>query len=163
MLAVCLVLLPLVAFTACGGGTRGMAEGKMEAERAPEPAAAPTGPPRVFFVAPEDGAVLSIDHDVEIEFGIENFAISARPDRKTDTSRDRVGHYHLGYNTACLDAGVIIPRGQGWQHFGDGSNATTLENAPAGTYELTVQIGDDEHRAQEGLCSTISIEVAYGE
>ena len=113
MLAVCLVLLPLVAFTACGGGTRGMAEGKMEAERAPEPAAAPTGPPRVFFVAPEDGAVLSIDHDVEIEFGIENFAISARPEREMDTSRDRVGHYHLGYNTGCLDAGVIIPRGQG--------------------------------------------------
>ena len=162
MLVVCFVLLPLVAFAACGGGARGMADGKMEAEPMPEPPAAPSGPPRVFFVAPEDGAVLSIDDVVEVEFGIENFTISARPDRETGTPRDWVGHYHLGYDTGCLDAGVIIPRGKGWQHFGDGSNTTTLENAPAGTYELTVQVGDDEHRAQEGLCSTVGIEVTDG-
>ena len=120
---------------------------------------------RVFFVSPADGSEHSEDV-ITIEFGAENYPISAIPegfDQETGTPRDGVGHYHLGYNTGCLDVGIIIPQGEGWQHFGDGSNTTTLENAPAGTYELTVQIGDDQHRTQEGLCATISIEVTDGQ
>ena len=120
---------------------------------------------RVFFVSPADGSEHSEDV-VTIEFGAENYPISAIPegfDQETGTPRDGVGHYHLGYNTGCLDVGIIIPQGEGWQHFGDGSSTTTLENAPAGTYELTVQIGDDQHRTQEGLCATISIEVTDGQ
>ena len=120
---------------------------------------------RVFFVSPADGSEHSEDV-ITIEFGAENYPISAIPDgfdQETGTPRDGVGHYHLGYNTGCLDVGIIIPQGEGWQHFGDGSSTTTLENAPAGTYELTVQIGDDQHRTQEGLCETISIEVTDGQ
>ena len=120
---------------------------------------------RVFFVSPADGSEHSEDV-ITIEFGAENYPISAIPegfDQETGTPRDGVGHYHLGYNTGCLDVGIIIPQGEGWQHFGDGSSTTTLENAPAGTYELTVQIGDDQHRTQEGLCATISIEVTDGQ
>ena len=126
-----------------------------------EAAAAAQEAPRVFFVAPEDGARHSEDV-IAIEFGAENYPISAIPegfDQETGTPREGMGHYHLGYGTGCLPVGVIIPQGGNWQHFGDGSNTTTLENAPAGTYELTVQIGDDQHRTQEGLCATISIEV----
>ncbi len=111
---------------------------------------------RVFFVSPADGSQHSEDV-VSIEFGAENYPISAIPegfDQETGTPREGVGHYHLGYNTGCLPVGEITPQGEGWQHFGDGSNTTTLENAPAGTYELTVQIGDDQHRTQEGLCAT---------
>ena len=117
--------------------------------------------PRIFFVSPADGSQHS-EAVITIEFGAENYPISAIPedfDPETDTPRDGVGHYHLGYNTGCLPVGEIIPQGEGWQHFGDGSNTTTLENAPAGTYELTVQIGDDLHATQGGLCTTISIEV----
>ena len=120
---------------------------------------------RVFFVSPADGSEHSEDV-ITIEFGAENYPISAIPegfDQETGTPRDGVGHYHLGYGTGCLDVGIIIPQGEGWQHFGDGSNTTTLENAPAGTYELTVQIGDDQHRTQEGLCETISIQVTDGQ
>ena len=116
---------------------------------------------RVFFVSPDDGSQHAEDV-ISIEFGAENYPISAIPegfDQETGTPREGVGHYHLGYNTGCLLVGEIIPQGEGWQHFGDGSSTTTLENAPAGTYELTVQIGDDQHRTQEGLCTTISIEV----
>ncbi len=116
---------------------------------------------RVFFVSPADGSEHAGDV-VAIEFGAENYPISAIPegfDQETGTPRDGVGHYHLGYNTGCLPVGEIIPQGEGWQHFGDGSSTTTLENAPAGTYELTVQIGDDQHRTLEGLCATISIAV----
>ncbi len=116
---------------------------------------------RVFFVSPDDGSQHAEDV-ISIEFGAENYPISAIPegfDQETGTPREGVGHYHLGYNTGCLPVGEIIPQGEGWQHFGDGSSTTTLENAPAGTYELTVQIGDDQHRTQEGLCATISIDV----
>ncbi len=121
--------------------------------------------PRVFFVTPADGSQHAGDDVIEIEFGAENYPISAIPegfDPETDTPRAGMGHYHLGYDTGCLPVGEIIPEGQGWQHFGDGSNTTMLENAPARTYSLTVQIGDDEHRTQEGLCTTISIEVTGG-
>ena len=116
---------------------------------------------RIFFVSPADGSQHS-DAVINIQFGAENYPISAIPegfDQETGTPREGVGHYHLGYNTGCLPVGEIIPQGEGWQHFGDGSNTTTLENAPAGIYELTVQIGDDQHRTQGGLCTTISIEV----
>ena len=161
-----LALVPFVAVTVagCGGGDDGGME--MEAEMASEPAPdpEPSGPPRVFFVAPEDGAQMSSDHDVEVEMGAENYPISAIPegfDAETDTPRADMGHYHVGINTGCLPVGEIIPQGQGWQHFGDGSNAYTLQVEP-GAYELTVQIGDDAHRTQEGLCETISIEVADG-
>ena len=129
------------------------------------PVAAQDEDARVFFVSPADGSEHSEDV-ITIEFGAENYPISAIPegfDQETGTPRDGVGHYHLGYDTGCLDVGIIIPQGEGWQHFGDGSNTTTLENAPAGTYELTVQIGDDQHRTQEGLCATISIEVTDGQ
>ena len=120
---------------------------------------------RVFFESPADGSQHSEDV-INIEFGAESYPISAIPegfDQETGTPREGVGHYHLGYDTGCLAVGVIIPQGEGWQHFGDGSNTTTLENAPAGTYELTVQLGDDQHRTQEGLCATISIQVTDGQ
>ena len=107
---------------------------------------------------------MSSDHDVEVEFGAENYMISAIPegfDPEADEPRADMGHYHVGLDTGCLPAGEIIPEGQNWQHFGDGSNRYTLQVEP-GSYELTVQIGDDLHGTQEGLCETISIEVADG-
>ena len=127
-----LVLVPALAVLGCGGGGGGMeAEPEMAAEPMEEEAPAPSGPPRVFFVAPLDGDQISSDHDVELEFGAENYMISAIPegfDPEGDEPRADMGHYHLGVDTGCLPAGEIIPEGQGWVHFGDGSNVFT----PAG-------------------------------
>jgi hypothetical protein len=159
-----LVLVPALAVFGCGGGGGMEAEPEMAEEPMAEEAPAPSGPPRVFFVAPLDGDQMSSDHDVEVEFGSENTMISAIPeafDPEADEPRADMGHYHVGINTGCLPAGEIIPEGQNWQHFGDGSNRYTLQVEP-GSYELTVQIGDDLHGTQEGLCETISIEVADG-
>ena len=158
-----LVLVPALAVFGCGGGGMEPEPAEM-AEEPMEEAPAPSGPPRIFFVAPQDGDQMSSDHDVEIEFGAENYVISAIPegfDPETGTPRADVGHYHLGVDTGCLPAGEIIPEGQGWVHFGNGANTFTLQVLPA-AYELTVQIGDDLHRTQEGLCETISVEVADG-
>ncbi len=158
-LVACLLLLPLVAFAACGGGeSGGMAE--TEAEPAPEPAAAPTGPPRVFFVAPQDGDILSADHDVELEFGVENLTISPPP-AAAEAVREGVGHYHLGVGTDCVPGGEVIPEGDDRVDFDDGSNRYTLQRQP-GTYDLTVQVANDANEALDGLCETITIEIADG-
>lgn len=159
-----LVLVPALAVFGCGGGGGMEAEPEMVEEPMEAEAPAPSGPPRVFFVAPQDGDAISSDHDVEVEFGAENYTISAIPegfDAETDEPRADVGHYHVGLNTGCLPAGEVIPEGQNWQHFGDGSNRYTLQVEP-GSYELSVQIGDDAHVTREGLCETISIEIADG-
>ena len=161
-----LLLLPVSLLVGCGGGEM-PAESPMEE---PEPVsdsipqASTGGSPRVFFVTPEDGRQYSSDFDVAMEFGSENYEISAIPegfDAETDEPRADVGHYHVGVDTGCLPAGEVIPQGQGWVHFGDGSNIFSLQ-VESGFYELSLQIGNDEHRTQDGLCETINIEVADG-
>ena len=72
--------------------------------------------------------------------------------------REGMVHHHVGIDTECLPVGELIPRADPWVHFGDGSNRfeTLLE---VGRHTLTLQVGDDEHRTQDGLCTTISITV----
>lgn len=163
---IALALVPIVGLAAagCGGGDMAPAEEPMEEE--PMADAAPSGPPRIFFAAPEDGSEMSSDLDVHVEMGAENYVISPIPedfDAETDTPRPDVGHFHVGLNTDCLPAGEVIPQAAPWQHFGDGSNSYTLQVEP-GAYTLTVQLGDDAHRTLEGegFCETISVEIADG-
>ena len=166
---VTMAVVPAVAFVGCGGGSEsenGMDSAPMESSApASDPAPSSGGSPRVFFVAPGDGGEFSSDFDLEMEFGVENYEISAIPegfDAETDTPRSDVGHFHVGIDAGgCLPVGQVIPQGEGWVHFGDGSNTFTMQSEPA-EYELTLQIGDDAHRTQEGLCETISVTIADG-
>ncbi len=166
---IALALVPIVGLAAVGcggGGDMAPAEEPMEEEPMADAAPAPSGPPRVFFVAPEDGSEMSSDLDVHVEMGAENYVISPIPedfDAETDTPRPDVGHFHVGLNTDCLPAGEVVPQAAPWQHFGDGSNTYTLQVEP-GAYTLTVQLGDDAHRTLEGegFCETISVEIADG-
>ena len=156
-----LVLVPALAVFGCGGGGGMEAEPEMAEEPMAEEPMAPSGPPRAFFVAPLDGEQMSSDHDVELEFGAENYMISAIPegfDPEADEPRADMGHYHVGVDTGCLPAGEIIPQGEGWVHFGDGS-AIFESLMPPGEHTFAVQVGDDEHRTIEGLCSTITVTV----
>ena len=145
----------------CGGGGEAEAPA-METDAAPAPAAAaaPTGPPRVFFVAPADGSDNPAEIGVAFEFGVENFEISPVPD-PMNAVRAAVGHYHLGVGAECLPVGEIIPQADPWVHFGDGSNTIEVQLEP-GEYQMSVQVGDDEHRTLEGLCDTITIRVEDG-
>ena len=158
----CVFLLPLVGLVACGGGDMPAEPGMEEPMSEPAADAAPAtgGAARVFFVAPDDGATISSDFDLQMEFGIENYEISPVPD-EVETPRPDVGHFHVGVDTACLPAGEIIPQGEGWVHFGDGSNTFALQVEP-GSYQLSLQLGDDEHRTLEGLCESINVEIADG-
>ena len=145
---------------ACGGGDL-PASDEEAVESAAEPAIEePMGPPRVFFVAPEDGEEIPVDLGVNFEFGTENFEISPVPE-EFESARAEIGHYHLGVDTECLPVGEVIPKADPWIHFGDGSNTIDMQLEP-GRYTFAVQIGDDEHRTLEGLCETIEIELADG-
>ena len=138
---------------ACGGGepeAEPMAEAPM-----PTTEDGSSTTPSVSFVTPADGATVS--SPVAMEFMASNLNISPVPD-EVETPREGIGHHHVAINTECLPVGEEIPRADPWVHFGDGSNIyETL--LPAGQHTLTLQIGDDEHRTQEGLCTTISITV----
>ena len=140
---------------ACGGASSGSGD-----EAASAADAAPTGPPRVFFVAPTH----ETDHPTEIPlpltFGVENFQIGAVPETAS-LPREGLGHYHLGFNTECLPAGEIIPAADPWTHFGDGSDGMEMQ-LEGGEYRFSVQIGDDEHRTIDGLCETITVRMEDG-
>ena len=111
----------------------------------------PTGP-RVFFVQPQDGA--TVKSPVRLEFGVENDQVAAVPAGTVTESRPNIGHHHVGVDADCLPPGTVIPRAAPWVHFGDGKNVIDMQ-LPPGQHRLTLQIGDDLHRTQEGLCSMI--------
>ena len=152
--AVALVLA--IGLVACGGG-----EGEAEPmEEAPAASAASmedrsSSMPSVSFVTPMDGATVS--SPVAMEFIVSNLNISPVP-AEVEMPREGMGHHHVGIDTECLPVGEAIPKADPWVHFGDGSKVfeTLLE---AGRHTLTLQIGDDEHMTQDGLCTTISITV----
>ena len=161
VLALALVLA--IGLVACGGGepeAEPMAEESMVEEST---AAAPAAPmsdrssttSSVSFVRPADGSTVS--SPVSMEFIVSNLNISPVPD-EVETAREGMGHYHVAIDTECLAVGELIPKADPWVHFGDGSKIyETLMTA--GQHTLTLQIGDDDHRTQDGLCSTISITV----
>jgi len=113
------------------------------------------GSPRVVFVSAADGA--TVTSPIQFEFGIENYKISAVPE-EVDEPRVGIGHYHVGFDTECLPAGTEIPCADPWVHFGDGS-ATFETLVEPGEHIFALQLGDDLHHTQEGLCETITVTV----
>ena len=118
-----------------------------------------TGVSRVFFVEPKDGD--TIQTEATLVFGSEAFEIAAVPPGEVLEAdvRSGMGHYHVAVDTPCLPAGEIIPKADPWVHFGTGANTADLTLSP-GQHTLTVQAGDDQHRTIEGLCETITVNVA---
>ena len=156
LLPLLLVLLVATA-VACGGGEAPAPEGEMESA-ASDPAPAAT--PRVFFVAPQDGQMISVDNPVVFEFGMENYELSPVPE-EVEQPRAGMGHHHLGVDTECLPAGEVIPQSDPWVHFGDASTTIEMMLEP-GEHTFALQLGDDEHRTQDGLCETITIRIEEG-
>jgi hypothetical protein len=113
--------------------------------------------PRVFFVEPKDGA--TVKSPVPLKFGIENYQIAAVPQGTVDTARPNMGHYHVAVDSDCLSAGTTIQKAAPWVHFGTGNSEIEMQ-LPPGMHKLTLQLGDDMHRAIEGLCTSITVNVA---
>jgi hypothetical protein len=140
-------------------------EAPQQAESAATPAAASSDAHaghtmgKVFFVEPKDGATVSSKSTTKFVFGSENYQIAAVPPGELKEARPNMGHFHLGVDKTCLPAGEMIVKGQpDWIHFGDGKNEIEMQLAP-GKHTMSVQVGDDLHRAVEGLCQTITVNV----
>jgi hypothetical protein len=117
------------------------------------------GEPRIFFVEPAMGA--TVTSPVHIVFGAENFTNEPRGEGEVHHG---AGHHHIGINTQCLPAGVIIPEAAPWVHFGDGSTQIDVQ-LPPGEHHLVAQVGDGEHRTvdEPGLCAEVHVVVVEGE
>ena len=152
-----LLVLLVATAVACGGAEAPAPEGEMDSA-ASDPAPAAT--PRVFFVAPQDGQMISVDNPVVFEFGMENYELSPVPE-EVEQPRAGMGHHHLGVDTECLPAGEVIPQADPWVHFGDASTTIEMMLEP-GEHTFALQLGDDEHRTQDGLCETITIRIEEG-
>jgi hypothetical protein len=117
-------------------------------------AEAPPGP-RVFFVQPEDGAM--VKSPVKLEFGIENYQLAAVPPDAKEP-RAGMGHHHVGVDTDCLPPGTVIPMASPWVHFGKANTNIDMQLTP-GPHRLTLQLGNDLHETIAGLCTTINVTV----
>jgi|SRR5688572_4506280 len=121
---------------------------------------------KVYFKEPKDGATVSSKSTTKFVFGADNYQISPVP-AEAKEARPNMGHFHLGVNADCLPAGTEIPKadpnakpgtaGQ-WIHFGKGTDNIEMALSP-GDYKFAVEVGDDLHRAVEGMCETINIKV----
>jgi uncharacterized protein DUF4399/uncharacterized protein DUF6130 len=112
--------------------------------------------PRVFFIQPKSGA--TVTSPVHLVFGVQNYEISPVPQGTVETARPGIGHHHVGVDTKCLPPGTAIPKASPWVHFGNGSNEIDMQ-LPPGPHTLVLEIGDDMHKTQPGLCATIKVVV----
>jgi hypothetical protein len=157
LITLSLLMAGLITVSACGGGEAPAPEPEPEAEE-PMAEAAPMDmemdmTPRVFFIAPEEGA--TVGTSVDLVFGAENFAIEPVGDGDI---HEGAGHHHVGIDTDCLPAGEIVPEAAPWVHFGDASSTINMQFEP-GEHRVCLQIGDGEHRTIEGLSAVVTFTV----
>jgi uncharacterized protein DUF4399 len=112
--------------------------------------------PRIFFVEPQDGAM--VKSPVHLRFGMENYQTAAVPPGTIDTARPGMGHYHVAVDSDCVSPGETIQKAALWVHFGAGNSEIDMQ-LPPGMHKLTLQLGDDLHRAVEGLCTSMTVNV----
>lgn len=116
-----------------------------------------SGGARVYFVEPKDGA--TVKSPVHLKFGIDNYQLAAVPQGTVESARPGTGHHHVGVDQDCLASGTAIVKGTpSWVHFGDGKSEIDMQ-LPPGQHKLSLQLGDDLHRAVDNLCQTITINV----
>ena len=120
-----------------------------------ESAAPPASGRRVFFVQPQDGAM--VKSPVKLDFGIADYQLAAVP-ADAKEARPGMGHHHVGVDADCLPAGAEIPMATPWVHFGKANTTIDMQLTP-GPHKLSLQLGNDLHRAIEGLCTTINVTV----
>ena len=152
--------LSVAAAAACGGGEPEPAATSTTtaapAATAVKPAASSSSP-RVFWIEPTDGA--TVKSPVKLRFGIENYELAAVPQGDITSARPRMGHHHVGVDTECLPPGTVIPKANPWVHHGGGQTEMDMQLTP-GKHRLTLQLGDDTHTTIEGMCSSITVNVA---
>lgn len=92
---------------------------------------------RVYFIAPQDGDVVS--SPVRVEFGIEEMEVVP-----AGTQAENSGHHHVLVDTGLPPLDAPIPADAQHVHFGDGSTETELELDP-GEHTLQLLFADHLH------------------
>jgi hypothetical protein len=117
----------------------------------------PAAKPKVFFIEPKEGAIVS--SPVHMKFGSSGIEIAAVPPGDVTTARPGMAHYHIGVGVSCLPPGKNIVKGTpSWVHFGDGKSEIDMQLTP-GRHKLALQLGDDLHNTIPGACQMITVTV----
>nr|WP_301234598.1 DUF4399 domain-containing protein [Pandoraea cepalis] len=115
-------------------------------------ALAQSAQPRVFFVAPTDGATVS--NPVAVNFGVEGMAIKPAGDMTPNT-----GHHHLIIDGDPIPAGQVVPTDDTHLHFGKGQTETSVNLTP-GDHTLTLQFANGAHQSYgPAMSQTIKVHV----
>ena len=115
-------------------------------------ALAQSAQPRVFFVAPTDGA--TVTNPVVVKFGVEGMAIKPAGDMTSNT-----GHHHLIIDGDPIPAGQVVPTDDTHLHFGKGQTETTVNLTP-GDHTLTMQFANGAHQSYgPAMSQTIKVHV----
>lgn len=97
---------------------------------------------KLYFVTPQDGAVIS--GPVKVGFGLSGMGVAP-----AGVARDNTGHHHILINKDELpEAGK--PMGADVKHFGGGQTETVLE-LPKGTHTLQLILGNHYHIPHDPL------------
>lgn len=91
----------------------------------------------LFFISPDDGAIVS--NPFRIEFGIAGMRVVKAGEAGADT-----GHHHLLIDTDIPDLGLPVPADEQHRHFGDASTSTEL-TLGAGQHTLQLLFADHAH------------------
>lgn len=93
--------------------------------------------PRLYFITPEDGAVL--ESPVKVKFGLRGMGVAP-----AGVDVDNTGHHHLLVDTDLPSLDKPIPSDENHIHFGGGQTETALELEP-GRHTLQLLLGDHTH------------------
>ncbi len=107
-------------------------------DRTPAPEGA-----QAYIVSPAEGSTIS--NPVTVVFGLEGIGVAP-----AGVDAENTGHHHLLVNTdpATIDYAGPLPATDQIIHFGGGQTQVTLE-LPAGTHELRLLLGDQNHIPHE--------------
>lgn len=139
------VLVLAFVLSACGSADNG---GVLEGS---PPPAAPVAPETsVAFASPEDGA--TVTNPVKVE--MQATGVTVEPAGEV---HENAGHFHVMVDTACVEAGQVIPADDSHRHFGAAQTEAELTLTP-GDHTLCLQLADGAHVALD-LTETISVTV----
>lgn len=92
----------------------------------------------VYFISPQDGAVVNTEFTVQ--FGLKGMGVAP-----AGVQKDHTGHHHLFIDVDTMPAmDVPLPATDHIKHFGGGQTETTLNLEP-GQHTLQLVLGDYAH------------------
>lgn len=93
--------------------------------------------PKVYFIAPADGAKVS--NPVKVVFGLSGMGVAP-----AGVTQEKTGHHHVLINTELANPKAPIPKDDKHIHFGGGQTEASI-TLPPGKHTLQLVLGDFAH------------------